>query len=544
MSGLARYGIVVLIALAAHRAEAAPAAQPADVLAVLTLPSIDRLGGVGDFADRIQPGSSVAVTAMLQPGLAELVGARGLDGIALGKPVRLVVLDPPGGSVTPVLVVPVRDGKALARAVGPGAKVRTARGWAVIGPAPAVARVAPWVLATLVLEKAPAAPTAAVFPAAILAAHRTAIDQLGPQMIAAMAAVPGSSPELNDMMTTIADGLIEGLESSARFDLHIEATADLASIDLAATPRRSTRLHALVAAQQPSTFPLLSRLPLDGAMVVAAGRWASGPLRPAFQKLMEPLFEKSLGHPLDDGERAAMNGMWDAVTGEIALTAVMNPPAPSAGKPAGRKQAAAPAGPPMSMAALYQVTDAKVAASHADKLAAALAGGSTTDLGGVKLRMQISRDKAAIDGVKFIHSTMTFDYRGLGAAEAARMRATQGDRTEGRWGVWDDVMGFVGGPDSLAAARKLVAVSRGKAKAGPLPAALAALVDDARAHRDSIVFVYDVGALIATVSGKPASSVPAGGAAFATSFGFADARAHLRVTVPSVAVTTLMRMQP
>jgi hypothetical protein len=507
--------VLGLVVAAAGPAVAAPAAPPADLLAVVTLPSKDGLAGVAAFADRVQPGAGAMVGGLVAQGLGELAGPGSLEAVAAGKPLRLLVLEPPGGKTAVAVVVPVKDAKALARAVGPDVEVKSGRGWAVLGQPGTPARLAPWALSTLVAEKAPAVPTASLFPAALFAAHRAAIEQVGAQMVLGATTGAGATPEIGPMMGAMVDGMLAAFEATARLDVTIDATAERLVLDLAATPRPGTPLAALVAAQRPSRFPLLDRLPLDGATVFVAGRFASGPYQAAVMKAMQPLLAKSLGGTLDDKQRAALAGIWNAVEGELAFAGAL--------------------GSPMAMIGLYAVADPKAVAAHMDTIASAFSAGMQTEVAGVVMRTKGGRDKTPIDGVTFRRSTTTFDYSKLSKADAAAKRAVQGDQMEARWAVWDDVVGYVTGGDALTSARRLVAVSRGKAKSAPPPPLVAAMLDEARARRDSLIMIMDVAAVAAQAAGKaPSSAGPV-----AIGIGFADTRAHLTLTLPSASVTAI-----
>ena len=509
--------VAVVLVTGAAPALAAPPSRTADVLAVVTLPRQDSLDGLVAYADRVQPGAGTMIARAVPEGLPPMAGADALPGLDPARPVRVIVLDPPGGSSATAVLVPVRDGKALARGVGPRATVKQAGGWALIAPAAAtVKQLAPWALGPLAREPAPALPTATVFPKALFAAHRTQIEAMLAQITGQLAATPGMDA---DIAASVRAGLLAatyGLADSARIDLALDARADLAALDLAITPGAGTALASFVAAQRPTGFPLLARLPVERPQMLMAGHVVGGPYREPLVKAMLPLLARTLGRTVAPDEQALFVSMLDAFEGEFALTSTP--------------------GAPATMAALYQVSDPSALAPMLDRLYAMFGVALTTEIGGLGMRMQMVTDRTPIDGVRFRRQTVTYDYRKLPRAEADRQRALLGDRQETRAAAWDDVMGMVTGRDTLAPARQLVALSRGKAKAPSLPPAMSQLVDDARAHRDSLLMIMDLAAVMAQQQGKPAPAAP-GVLGFLT--GFADGRAHLRVVVPAATIQAL-----
>src|SRR5262245_165954 len=73
-----------------------PAPAPESLIAVVEAPSIETVvADAGGYADAIRRGARAMITpTMITMTVAQGAGARDLEGIDLGAPVRLLVLDP------------------------------------------------------------------------------------------------------------------------------------------------------------------------------------------------------------------------------------------------------------------------------------------------------------------------------------------------------------------------------------------------------------------------------------------------------------------
>ncbi len=74
---------------------AQPAAMPASVLASFSIGDPKgQLAELSAYVDAMQPGMGAMIGANFLPSLAGMVGAPGLDGYDLSKPLHVVILDP------------------------------------------------------------------------------------------------------------------------------------------------------------------------------------------------------------------------------------------------------------------------------------------------------------------------------------------------------------------------------------------------------------------------------------------------------------------
>mgnify|MGYP000974730840 CR=1 FL=1 len=301
------------LALAACRKSTGPGADaptamapmPAEVFAVMTLPSVgEDLPRVAAYIDQIAPGQGAALRAELEETLRP-------DQIDATRPVHLVVLTPPPGDDDPQLVV-----VATARDVPAGADEWVMRS----GSPDAVALVFDWATTSLFPTPAPKRATGVLYAAPIRARWA---DEL--QTIA--------STRSTDVPAAVRDVLLALVEQTD----NVRGFVELASGDLVAeivlTPRPGTTLASLVEAQRPSTFALLERLPLEQPLGAMAGHLALGD----FSRQLEDLAIAFIGAELaatspELNQRliALVEALFDLGTGEyagvtdIAANAVVN----------------------------------------------------------------------------------------------------------------------------------------------------------------------------------------------------------------------------
>jgi hypothetical protein len=103
----------------------------------------------------------------------------------------------------------------------------------------------------------------------------------------------------------------------------------------------------------------------------------------------------------------------------------------------------------------------------------------------------------------------------------------------------------VTGPDSVAAAGRLIDAARGKAPRFVPPPAIARFLTASRARKDSLAMTLDMAGILAGVAGDAPQGhddAPQGhdDAPLLVSLGFADRRAHVRIAAPVVSIREVM----
>src|SRR5262245_44697275 len=135
----------------------APAPLPPAVLGALSIGEPQtQLASMAAFADAVQPGLGAMVApAQLIQGVAGAVGAPGLDGADLGKPLHLLFLDPQKGGGQMLLVVAVADQQKMTGTVGGGALVQFHGGYAAVGSPQAIQVASAYALSNVAKSQPP-----------------------------------------------------------------------------------------------------------------------------------------------------------------------------------------------------------------------------------------------------------------------------------------------------------------------------------------------------------------------------------------------------
>ena len=492
-------GCVVLLGLvvAGERAEAKGAAKPpASLIASVALGSDATLDTLKPFVDAIKPGVSPMLTGgMVRSQLASIVGASSLDGLD-GSAGLYVLLVDDGSTVAQVVVGKVKDEKALLDGAGT-ARVSTQRGWAVIGAKPIVDQVAGFAFASIAPQPTPTVPTATVYVPNALARYRAQIGAARTSMYTAMTASGGA--DLASMTTGYLDGLFSMLEDSDRLVVTLDATKDLGAFDLAFVPRARSRLAAFVAAQRPSDYALLARLPAAGAPVIAAGHLESGPYREGMLDVMGQIYGRGGAKDI----MAAISAVMKASTGDFAMTMSMG------------------TGKPMAMAQLFGVADRARADKAIDAVLGSFKNGRTFESMNISTTIKTLPATTDHDGVTVKGYDVTYDLSKAPAASRASLQASfPNGTTTARVATFERVGLLTMGTDTDAA----IDAARGKGPQLSPTGTLADFLASSRAHKDSVLFAMDL-----NMVGK----LPGGARMVMFSLGFADGSSHMRFTMPT-----------
>jgi len=143
------------------------------------------------------------------------------------------------------------------------------------------------------------------------------------------------------------------------------------------------------------------------------------------------------------------------------------------------------------------------------------------------------------DGVTLRGYRTNFDLSKTPPAQRNAMeRMMAGGVTETWMAAFDGFSTVAGGPDSAAAAGRLIDAARGKAPRFVAPPAIAQFLTQSRARKDSLAMTLDIAGMVASMAG----GAPGAGddAPLMLSLGFADRRAHLRIAAPVASVRAVM----
>jgi len=507
--------IVALLALLALLVGAQPARAagkadlPPELLATVAIGPGPTLRTLQAYADAVQPGAGGLVNDQLvRHGLAEIVGAGGLDGFDPAGWLYLLV-----GTVdsTPTfaLLGKVSDAKAVTASAGSLHTIVKA-GWAVIGPKPLLDKIAGYAFATISTQPTPRVPTANVFLSQVLARFHPQIEAVKTQM-ATMAA---SDPSMGRLMQIYIEGLGSLGDDTERVVITLETTAQIAWLDLALVPRPASRLAKFVALQRPGDYALLDRLPASAASFVLAGHLELGPYR--------------------DGMLAAMSQFWGGaaqdVTSQLAAVAKT-----LTGDFAGAIRLVPGKG--MAFTQLYGTSDTSAADKALVTLLDLFKAGRTMTVGKSSSTIRSSAGTTEQRGVALRSYDTTVDLSKMTAAERQPMTAMMPTGTQRAYlGTFDKLTMFVAAPDSLDEAGRAIDAARGKAAHFVASPAIGTLLDATRARKDSFAAVVDIAPFLA------AAGVTASELTFLTSLGFADKAMHLRFALPSTTLAAAAKL--
>ncbi|HZJ65273.1 MAG TPA: hypothetical protein VFD36_17295, partial [Kofleriaceae bacterium] len=418
----------------------AAADSPPELLASVAIGPASTLRNFAAYVDAVKPGTAVVLSdAFVRQGLAQAVGASSLDGLDPGAWSYLLVGSVDGATPAVALLGKVSDAKKLAESAA-GAQVMSKGGWAVVGPKPVVERLGPYALATLAAQRAPSAFTATVYLPHLMARFNDQIQGARTSILAGM--TQPAAAQMADFVNAYVDGFLSLAGDTEKVVVTLEATAALASLDVALIPRAGSRLARFVALQRPSNYALLDRLPDMSAAVVLGGHFELGPYRARMLELMATFYSRAATKELI----AAMESLIKVMTGEVAVVARF-------GGPGG-----------MAFTQMFGVTDA----AAADRAFAAMLGlfknGQTFDTLGITMTIKSNPGTVAHDGVALRSYETGYDFAKVPEADRKAMEALYpGHSIAVHLGAFDRLATVAFGPDSLAEAKRGIDAARGKA---------------------------------------------------------------------------------
>jgi hypothetical protein len=496
-------------------ASVSPPSAPSGVLLSAQLPSPNaQLRGLADLANQIQPGAGFMLgTTMLETSLAELLGLPHLQGVNFDKPLFVLMLNPKVHPKPFVLVVTVKDAQALQKSVSAaqgGVAVRTKPGFAALGTQTALDDVGTYALGALLEETPAKVPTITVRINTLLSAFHDEIEQFRQQFAAA--AMIGNGPvNMQKFISAELDAFMAFAEQTERAWLSVDASAQGGTLEFGFAPQAGSTAAAVIAAQRPSSYPLIAKLPQVAEGIVMAGHFELGPLHARMVPLMAWMFSEIM-HTKLDPRLLKDTGAWlDLLTGEYAGLITY-----ASGAGIGAMQ-------------LVGITNAAKAQKLFQTLMARWA--KTDIFAGLGLKSKISYKLKAWKhkDVTVSEQRMTVDLGSLPEAERATMESW-GVNSPSYFANYDTYFEMTTGPAAKESMRKAIEASRGTGALIPSPALTQALETSRQLGESALVFVD-----VLTLMAKPAGNT----SGISVGLGFAGGNATLRIHVPSDHVKSL-----
>jgi hypothetical protein len=217
----------------------------------------------------MQPGMGAMVGANFLPALSGMVGAPGLDGYDLSRPLHIIILDPKKGGGELLLVMGVADQQKLTGSVGGDAMVQVHEGFAAIGKGPALVAASPYALSNLAKAQTAAHPVAVIHMNRIM-------DSYGQDVLRQLKEGMGASKTPAEMKA--ADAMVKALNSVEKIQAELQASAQTATLAVSVIPVSGSVLAQWGQMQKPSDYSVAARLPAAQWLMVAAGHIELGPM--------------------------------------------------------------------------------------------------------------------------------------------------------------------------------------------------------------------------------------------------------------------------
>jgi hypothetical protein len=493
-------------------AEAKPADKPPEVpvelLASVAIGPASTLRGLQKYLEAIRPGIGSALTdQMIRGQLAGALGVTSLDGLDPAGWLYLLVTDA-GGTPTLTALGKVSDAKRLTAGAGAD-HLSTKNGWALVGQKPQLDRLAAYAFGVIAGQPTPRLPTATVFMPQVLTHYQPQLAAFKTQMMTAIASAPSASASMTQLMTSYIEAVASIGDDTLQLIVTFDAAADVAGLDFALVPRDKSRLAEFTAAQRPTDFALLDKLPAIAPTMLAGGHLELGPYHDGFIHLMTALFDPSGTQPLVDAFEAARKAM----SGDAALAMQIIP------------------GVGTQLIQLSGTSDAKLAAQAIDHILDLFKAGRSMTMEGVVTTIKTTPQTTTYGGVTLHGYDTTYDLSKASELQREMHKKLIPQSVQhSQVAVYDAVAMVAVSQDSVTDAKKVIDASRGKpgvARFTPSPIIRDQLAA-ARARKDSMAILVDVSGLLAPFLGHGGTSPP-----LALTFGAADHNAHFRLTMPA-----------
>lgn len=489
---LAMFGILAMSFDAGARPR--NGAPPPELIASIACdPNVVRRD-IQTFLEAVQPGTDSSLSETeLQAELARAVGASSLAGL---EPSYLFVVDanPPGMA----LVGTHANMKELLAKVAPASGVVRGK-WVAIGSRPILDRIADYALDVAVGQRRPTVLTMTLYASQVMARHRAEIVALRDRWVAKAV---GPTFGVSTPAMAYIDWLFDLLEETSKLKVELHIKPQLVALDVALEPRLRSRFAQFVAAQRPTDYALLERLPATPAPIRFGGRIAMGPYA------ADSCSSGKGGAALIRRTHAACEALTRVVTGDLAM--MMSMP------------------PVVGVVALFGLSDTAVADKAIADMLDALKDGSTTSVNGRLTTSKTNLVATAHDGVQLRSIDLTFDVSNLPGAlrhvPDGLYSSSKGTRLQL---ATFDRLGLMSLIENRAGiAEHTIDAARGKSPRYVAPAVVRDLLVTSRKRKDSFALILDL-----TLDSQPPADSPFSGFIVAT-FGVSDNNAQLRIELP------------
>jgi len=475
------------------------------LLATISLGNEAALGPLRAFVAEVKPDAQQALSGpALTPKLANAVSAGSLDGLDETSP-RYVLWFDDRAAQGLALVGKFKDPQALAANLGRATSMAKGQ-WAVVGAPAVVAKIGRYALDEFASGSEGASAAISVYLPQLLNRYRNDIESARKQLSDGYKAMANGA-QMAPLLDGYVNGILSMLQDSDLALVTFRGDKALGGIDIALVPRQNTRLKTFVGLQEPSEFKLLQRLPAAPWMVFAEGRFTSGPYRQGLMEMVAAMYSQADGHAM----MALLNVAMAAATGDFAFAGQFS------------------FGKGMEILQLFQVADANAITTAVDQFTAWLGAGKTMMQMNIKTTL-VPAKPASIGGTHVRGYDMTYDVSEVPEAQRTTMNLMMPGGFGARLAMVDKLAVVAMSNDPSAGIAKGIAAAGGKTSGFTAAGPAVALLHTARQNQDSLAFVMDVGAVL----GKTAMP-------FMMSLGFVGANAHIRVTVPSSVLASIIR---
>lgn len=501
--------MVLLVAESAAGARGSVTPPPDELVASVAIGPAATRGTLRAYAEAVKPDLAAMLgDEALRHRLERAIGARTLDGLAAdGMYVLVAEID---GAPSIGLLGKVADAKALTTGIPPD-RIRIRSGWAVIGSAVLLDRIAAYALTVIAPQRAPVAPTAIVYLSQLLAHHRADLEAHRNKILGGVAMQ--RDPSVVQRMASYIDRVGALAAEIDRLIVTLEVGSDLGSLDVAVVPRPGSRLAKFVALQRPTDYALFGRLPAGSALFLGGGRLDLEPFDEGSRDLMALDRDAATAKQW----RAGIERIHRANTGEFAFTGEFAPRIGMTGRvlwslSRGVSTAAADA----ALRSWFE----RFVVDHTD----ATIGTPTT--------FKVTPG-TTVEGVALRSYEAVYDFSKLPPGQRQREeRGTPGGVRSVQVALFDGLGMGVVAPDAVADATRMIHAVRGKAPRFVASALVGRMFALSRARRESAAFVVDLGKFFGRLAGDSGS----GDRSAMLSVGFADHNAHVRLAAPAAAV--------
>lgn len=446
--------------------DSAPVADVGDVVMTAQLPTGTQVQDLVPIVEKFAPGMSMAVKMQLPAALQELAGMS-LDGAKLDAPISFVAVKPSLDDKPLALLVHVEDlAKLEAAAKGSGLELRERDGLALIGPPAVVAAAEAFAFGNL--TTVPDHTELIIYPALLA-------ESLGPQIEEALtlmdAQLGAQNPSVQPLMRMYVDALIGMTKQTDRFVISVSAGQTGTDLQARAYPLAGSELAGFVAAQIPSSHPLLSKLPNNASQtMLMSGEVHSGPATPSLVAFTVAAMSSMYGGALPAETWTEIMSAWtETLDGQVAMSMTMS--LPSGGG----------ATPGMSIQGLTGATDAaamrKAWRGMVGALAKAQGEGDGIDMMGMKISVEYGDDVLEHDGVGVDLYTTNVDVQNLPEDQRAAIEAMGSASQSINFATFDKVGALATADEDNKSMRALIDAARGQGQgftpAGGLASALA-----------------------------------------------------------------------